>query len=121
MATITLTVQDMSRAGLAVSRTASGASPLLNVTDTFIFNNTGREFLHFLKSGANSCTVTIDTPGTVDGLAVAQRTATVAATTGDVMVGPFPPATYNTPGSANLSGFTVSEVTGLSVAVVRLP
>jgi|WetSurMetagenome_2_1015567.scaffolds.fasta_scaffold332108_2 hypothetical protein len=128
MATVTLTVQDSTRAGATLTYTSNGASPALNTSDTFTFVNTGREAIVFQKTGANPCTVTIDTPGTVDGLAVGQRTATVAAGTGDaiatttvVMVGPFPPSTYNTPGTPNLSGFTVSEATGLNCRIVRLP
>lgn len=119
MANVTLTVQEMSRSGITPSYTASGASPLLNIADTFKFNNTGKEFLHFKKTGAGDCTVTIQTPGTVDGLAVAERTVTIPATTGDKMIGPFPPGTYNDT-SSTFSGFTLSEITGLSVAVVRM-
>jgi hypothetical protein len=121
MSTVTLSTQDAVRAGLAAVYTASGASPLLNISDTFIFNNTGKEFLHFKKTGANSCNVVITPPGTVDGLAISARTVAVPATTGDKMIGPFPPSIYNTPGSSMFCGFTVSEVTGLSVAIVRLP
>jgi hypothetical protein len=119
MANVTLAVQAATRSGITPSYTAAGASPLLNVTDTFKFNNTGKEILHFKKTGANICTVTIQTPGTVDGLAVAERTVSVPATTGDVMIGPFPVEQYNdTP--TTLAGFTLSEVTGLSVAIVRV-
>jgi hypothetical protein len=64
--------------------------------------------------------VTIVTPESVDGLAVAERTVSIPALTGDVMVGPFPPAHYNLPGMSTFAGFTVSEVTGLSVAIVRI-
>jgi hypothetical protein len=127
MATVTLAVTDATRGGVALANTASGASPLLNTSDTFVFANTGREAVIFQKSGANPCTVTFDTPGTVDGLAVAQRTGSVLAGTGDalatttVMVfGPFPPNIYNAPGSAMLSGFTLSEITGLSCRIVRI-
>lgn len=127
MATVTLTVQDSTRSGATLTYTASGASPLLNVADTFTFANSGNEAVIFQKSGANPCTVTIDTPGTVDGLAVANRTGTVAAGTGDaiatttvVMFGPFPPNIYNAPGTGYLSGFTVSEITGLNCRVVRI-
>lgn len=119
MSNIALPVLKLVRTGVTMVYTASGASPLLNVVDTFQFNNTGREFLHFKKSGAGACTVTIKTPGTVDGLAVAERTIIIPATTGDVMVGPFPPAIYNTPGTDTFEGFTVSDVVGLTVAVVR--
>lgn len=120
MPTIQLSVQQVVRNGLTMAYTASGVSPLLNVVDTFQFQNSGREFLHFKKSGAGACTVTIVTPETVDGLAVAERTITVPASTGDVMVGPFPPSHYNLPGTSTFAGFTVNEVTGLSVAVVRM-
>lgn len=127
MATVTLTVQDSTRGGTTLSYTTNGASPALNTSDTFTFANTGREAVIFQKTGANPCTVTFDTPGTVDGLAVAQRTGTVAAGSGDaiatttvVMFGPFPPNTYNAAGSSLLSGFTVSEVTGLNCRVVRI-
>jgi hypothetical protein len=121
MPTITLTPQEVGRSGITPTYTASGASPLLNVVDTFTFNNTGKEFLHFKKTGAGACTVTFVTPGTVDGLAVPDRTLVVPATTGDVMVGPFPPSVYNSSAGTTLAGFTVSEVTGLSVAIVRMP
>lgn len=120
MSTITLTPQTTVRAGLTAVYLGAGASPLLNVTDTFTFNNTGNEVLHFKKSGAGACTVTIATPGTVDGLAVADRTVTVPATTGDLFVGPFPANIYNTPGTDLFAGFTVSEVTGLTLAILRV-
>ncbi len=120
MPTITLTPQQAVRGGLTNVLTASGASPLLNVADTFIFNNTGHEVIQFRKSGAGACTVTITTPGTVDGLAIADRTVTVPATTGDVTIGPFPPETYNTAGTDMLAGFTVSEITGLSAMILRI-
>jgi len=121
MGVVTLTPQAVSRTGITPSYTAAGSSPLLNTSDTFQFNNTGKEILHFKKSGASDCTVTIVTPETVDGLAVADRTLTVPASTGDKMIGPFPPEHYNTPGTATFQGFTLSEVTGLSVAIIRLP
>lgn len=120
MPNIVLPVQSAVRAGLAPVYTASGASPLLNVVDTFRFENTGREVLHFKKTGAGDCQVTITTPGTVDGLAVADRVVAVPATVGDVIIGPFPTAHYNLPGTSTFAGFTVSEVTGLSVAVIRV-
>jgi len=126
MATVTLSVQDITRAGVTTTFTAAGASPLLNTSDTFIFSNTGKEYVIFQKTGAGACTVTFDTPGTIDGLAIAQRTVTVAAGSGDaiattslVICGPFPPANYNTPGTSLLSGFTLGEVTGLNCRVVR--
>ncbi len=45
MATVTLSVQDITRAGVTTTYTASGASPLLNTSDTFVFANTGKEYI----------------------------------------------------------------------------
>ena len=120
---VTLTAQVIDRvaSGLTPSYTGAGASPLLNVDDTFKFRNTGREFLHFKKSGAGVCVVTFKTPGQIEGLDIAELIATVPASTGDIMVGPFPPEVFNTAGSIYMEGFTLSEVTGLSVAVLQLP
>lgn len=120
MAIVTLAIQKIIRTGLSVVRTAAGASPLLNVTDTFIWSNTGRECLHFMKSGAGACNVVIKIPGKVDGLDIAERTVVIAATSGDVVIGLFPPAFYNTPGSSMAVGFTVSDITGLTVAIEQL-
>lgn len=113
MADVDLTVQDVSRSGVAPSYT----SPL-GIANTYHVPNNGRMVLHFKKTGAGACTVTITTPGTVDGLAVADRTVVVPELTGDVMIGPFPPATYND--ADHEIRFTVSEVTGLSVAALRI-
>ena len=120
MADILLAVQKIVRTGLSVVRTASGSSPLLNTSDNFQFINTGKESVHLVKTGAGACNAIFKTPGKVDGLDIAERTVVVAATTGDVEVGPFDPAIYNTPGTNLLAGFTVSEVTGLSAAVKQL-
>jgi len=126
MATVTLSVQDITRAGVTTTYTGAGASPLLNTSDTFVFANTGKEYVIFQKTGVGACTVTFDTPGTIDGLAIAQRTVTVDAGSGDAIAttsmeicGPFPPANYNTAGTGTLSGFTLSDVAGLNCRVVR--
>jgi hypothetical protein len=113
MADVSLTVQDCVVTGLAPSYTGS-----LSTENTYQVQNNGRVFLHFKKTGAGECTVTITTPVTKGGLAVADRTLTVPATTGDKMIGPFPPSIYNN--SSGLLEFTASEVTDLSVAAVRL-
>lgn len=90
----------------------------LSTEDTYLVRNSGRMWLHFQKTGAGDCTVAILTPRTYDGMAVADREYTVAADTGEREIGPFPQYYYN-----NADGdlkFTVSDVTGLSVAVVEL-
>lgn len=113
MATVALSVEEITRAGKDLTDTGS-----LSTSDTYTFPNNGRTFLHFKKSGASTCTVTIATPGSVDGLAVADLTVSVPASTGDVMVGPFPREVYN---DANgLVSFTLSNITGLTVGVASL-
>lgn len=115
MANITLTTEDITRVGLDANDLGS-----LSITDTYFCPNDGRMFLHFKKSGAGACVVTVVTPGTVAGLAIADLTHSVPASTGDRMLGPFPPELFNDPSTGMLS-FTLSEITGLTVARLRLP
>lgn len=113
MATVAKSVEKITRAGIDL---ADGGS--LSTSDTYTFPNDGQTFLHFKKSGAGACVVTIVTPNTSDGLAVADLTVSVPATTGDKMIGPFPRDIYND--SSGLVSFTCSEVTGLTVAIATL-
>lgn len=92
----------------------------LSATDTYTFPNDGKTFLHCKKSGAGSCTGTVVTPATFRGKAIVDTTFTVPATTGDVMIGPFPPDLYSDP-ATGLVTVSFSEITGLTVAVIRLP
>ena len=101
---------------------AAGAAPTrngaLSIADTYLVRNDGQVLLLFEKSGAGACTVTIQTPVQVGGLAVAERTINVPATTGDVAGGPFPASIYNDAlGDMRL---TFSEVTGLTIAALRV-
>lgn len=109
MSDINLTVEDVARAGVTPTRTGS-----LSTGNVYFVNNDGKTFLQFQKSGAGSCTVTVDAPraGDVD------ITGTVPATTGDLFMGPFPPTRYNQPGTHKIK-FTLSNITGLTVAVLR--
>jgi len=74
--------------------------------------------LHFKNTDGSADTITIQTPRTVDGQAVAELSVTVPATTGDLMVGPFPPGTFND-GSGDVK-FTASNGTATTCAVVAL-
>lgn len=112
MANVRLTPQAISSAGIVPAYTGS-----LSVSDTYLVSNNGRVMLHFLKTAAVACVVTILTPDTVDGLAVADRTDTVPATTGDRMLSKFKPGVYND-ANGDLS-FTLDNIAGLSVAVVQ--
>jgi hypothetical protein len=94
-----VTIQDMTTAssGLTPSYAAGDAA------ETYLIPNAGDVFVHIKKTGLNNCTVTVVTPGTVGGLAITDYTATVVATTGDKMIGPFDPLIYNTNGQIALT------------------
>ncbi len=86
--------------------------------DTHQVRNDGRVFMRCAKTGAADAVFTFVTPITVNGLAVANPTATVVATTGIMFLGPFNPATFN-----NASGdleWTVTNVAGLELEIVQL-
>lgn len=113
MADVRLTVEKVVPGGL----TATYNSGLL-VANTYQVRNSGNVILHFKKSAAVDCVVTIQTPITVGGLAVAEQTVTIPATTGDKFIGPFPRPIYND--SSQDINFTLSDVDGLTVAVLEL-
>jgi hypothetical protein len=113
MSDVVLAVEKLSPLGLEATYNGT-----LSASNTYFVRNSGRAFLHFKKSAAVDCVVTIQTPVTVGGLAVAEQTVTVDATTGDVFIGPFPPSIYND-GNNDLK-FTLSDVDGLTVAVLEL-
>ena len=112
MVDVTLTVQRLAPTGVTPTRNAIATG------NTYLVRNTGRVMLAFAKSGAGVAAITVLTPITTGGLAVAEQTFNVPATTGDVMAGPFPPRIYND-GSGDLR-FTTNEGTGLTCAVVAL-
>jgi hypothetical protein len=80
-------------------------------------NNDGRIFLDVRNTGV-TMTVTVQTPGQVAGLNVAEYVATIAATTGVHLIGPFPPSAFNqSDGSVNVD---FSVTTTCTVACFRL-
>lgn len=114
MANVRLTPEAVDDKGLAATYIGS-----LSVANTYLVNNGGNVILHFKKTGAGACTVTVTTPKTGGrGLAIAERTFTVPATTGDIFAGTFPVGLFND-GSGDIS-FTLSEITGLTVAVLKV-
>lgn len=110
MANTPVATQDAALGGLAPVYTAP------NAVDTFQIPNDGRTLLHVKKSGAGACTVTLQTPGTVRGQAIADPTVVVPATTGDRMIGPFPVDLFS-----DTLNVTYSEATGLTHAAIHLP
>ncbi len=91
--------------------TAYTAGIIVGTTD-FVMKNDGRTFLHVKKGGAGACSMIVKTPGQVAGLDIAELTVSIPATTGDVMLGPFPPTVFND-GNGDMR-FNFSEVTGLT-------
>lgn len=78
-----------------------------------------RVALHFRNADTlSSVTVTLVTPGTVQGLAIADRTVTVPAA-GEVMV-TVPADLYGDPADGGLASFTYSAATDVTVAALRI-
>lgn len=116
MAVIPLTATQVLPGGVNTAALYTGS---LSTSNTYTVACDAKTFLHFRKTGAGACVVTIVTPISIDGLAVTDRTVTVPATTGDVMIGRLTPDVYADP-LTGLMTFSCSEITGLSVGVFRL-
>lgn len=103
----------------AAPGSVDGSSPqAMAAADNYIMRNDGKTLLHFIKAGANAATITIVTPKTVGGLAVAEQTFVVQASGGVEFAGPFPPDIYNdASGDMDIS---TSEDTGITVQAIRL-
>jgi hypothetical protein len=87
----------VARGSLAVQQIKSdGLSPVYTpaTADGHAFVNDGEVALHVINGGASPVTVTIETPLTIDGLAVSDRTITIPAGE-ERFVGGLSPRTYN--------------------------
>lgn len=116
MAEVALTPAVAPGTGATVAVTQ--ASSLTATTNNHTFVNDGRTVLVCAK-GASACTVTVATPATVRGVAVAEHTYTLAANTNYQLIGPFPPDVFND--SDGKVSIVFSETTGLIVGTIRLP
>ena len=103
-----------SRAGVAVATGMVAADG----TNGNKFLNSGKECLHVKNASASPITVTVVTPGQVDGMDIADLTVSVPATTGDVLIGPFT-KTFEAQDNWILATFSV--VTSVTVGAIRLP
>lgn len=106
----TLTVQTSSSIGALINWTGAGPTG-----DKFV--NTGHELLLIRNIGESSQTATIDTPGTLDGLAIAQRTFSVEDSGAIGVIGPFDKAVYND--GSGFVNFAMDDQTNILVAVIR--
>lgn len=114
MARVALTVQQIDRDGNGLAATY----PAPSSTQLSIPNNDGRMYLDVRNTGATTQTVTVQTPGQVLGLDIAEYVATIPPTTGIQLIGPLPPALFNQ--SDNSAYVDLSVTTTITVACFRL-
>lgn len=115
MADVVLTVQTLTKDGVAPSYTA-----IDNVDDYYVPNSAGRTFLHFKNTGSIA-TITIDVQKTVEGESIVDPTVSVPATTGDVMAGTWG-VLYEVASGTHKGRihFTNDVASGVTVAVIRV-
>jgi hypothetical protein len=96
MAKVTIAAANPVRPAPGSALAAEGFSGTLNApTDSWEIANNGRIYLRVRNDHASQTgTLTIKTPQTVDGNAVADRTHTLATSRTSVLFGPFPAAIY---------------------------
>lgn len=104
MARTDLTAQAISRAGLAPAFAAANV-------DGHSWANNGRQFLYVKNAAGAPITVTFPIPVTVDGQAVASKTVSVPATTGERLIGPFPAQYQQADGDVWVDFSAVTSVT----------
>lgn len=113
MARTALTTQQALPTGIVPSFTAANA-------DGHILDGDGDVLLYVKNGGASPINVTIQTPGTVGGLAVTEQIVAVA-NAAEKIIGRFPPAVYTRdPGLADPGKVYVdfSAVTSVTVAAI---
>lgn len=98
-----------------------GMTPVYStsVAAGFQFVNDGRVMIHAKNASANTVYMTVTTPYSENGLALADVYVTLAATTGESMVGPLPTKLFN-----NSSGYVqvdFSATTSVTAAAIKLP
>jgi hypothetical protein len=120
MARTVLTVQEVVRTGLEATYSAADAA------NNHSFDNTGENVVLHVKNGAVLCNVTIVTPNTIDGLALADRLVAVTATE-ERIIGPFPNALYGTidtdpdPDIDPAIFVDIDDSSNVTLAALRLP
>lgn len=119
MAVKELPTQQPTSGGVVMTLYDSGSTPSLsvggfpNTGDQFSFQNDGKVLLE-VRNGATDVDVTIETPQTVDGLAVADRVITVVANTSRAIQ--LNPNIYGNP-----TRFALDSVANVEIALIRMP
>lgn len=106
-----LTTQKVTLAGTTPTYVAASAGG-----DTFVPGP--HVFLHFKNTSGSSYNITIPTPNTLIGLAVADAIVTITASS-ERMIGPFPAQHFADPADGRVD-VTYTGVTSLTVAVLEL-
>ena len=120
MARTVLTVQPIVRTGLEAVFAAGDAA------NNHSFDNSGEDVILHIKNGATVCNVSIITPNTIDGLALADRSVAVGAVT-ERIIGPFPNAVYGTidtdpdPDIDPAIFVDLDDATNVTIAALQLP
>lgn len=102
--------QQVTRTGVAATYNAAASGDK--------FRPDERTLLHVVNVDSSSHTITIVTPGTVNGLAIADLTVTVPGG-GSRFIGSFPAGTFAAPADG-LAAITWSATTSMTWAVLRL-
>ena len=104
MARTEITAQSIDRDGLASAFTAANA-------DGHKLLNNGDQFIIVKNGGASPINVTIQTPATIEGIAIAEVVIAVAASA-EEMIGNFPPSIFNqTDGMIYIDFSAVTDIT----------
>jgi len=108
-----LTVQEPTLAGITPTYAAADVAG-----DTFAYSG-GNVVIHIKNTNAAQRVATILTPGTVEGVAIADPTVTIPATTGDKMI------KLNAPGNlfvaaTGLISITYDAVTNVTIGVFKV-
>lgn len=112
MAIVTLTPQIVGKAG------ATPSANSLNAADTYKFRNSSKTLLRIANTGGSPSIVTLDTPGTVAGEAIANPTVSVPATTGVRIISLQPTSLFNDP--SGIASFTQDQATGVTAEVYEV-
>jgi len=114
-----LTVQNITKSALDVTYAAASTS------DTFTDPGDERTFLHIKNTNGATRDITVapaspatdNKPG-IGPFTVPSITKTIGATTGDVMLGPFPPKFIDP--STGLVTVTLTASAGVTIAAIRM-
>lgn len=105
----TISAQTIAETGTTVSYTQ------VNSSDTL--TNDGRSYLEVKNVTAGTCTVSVAATRPCSFGITHDMSVSVAATTGDKILGPFPTARF---GAAPVVSYTAATLTGVTAALITL-